>query len=714
MKPSILIVDDSLTVRMDLSETLSEAGFATYQASRVSEAHMVLNATPIDLLILDVRLPDGDGVELLRDLRTAGNSTPVMMLSAESAVADRVRAFQVQADEYIGKPYEAANVINAAWTLVGKAGMERATSFDLAAPTVLIIDDSSTYREVLRSKVTAAGYRAVTARDGEEGLRAIATHRPSAVLVDGVLPGIDGPTVIRRMRLDATLRTIPCLLLTAQEDTDFELLALESGADGFVRKDGDLDIVLAKLTALLRNASSRTTEVDAPQTFTAKRILTVDDSTTFRLALAGFLSAEGYDVIQAQSGEEALELLRVQSVDCILLDLEMPGIGGRETCRILKASSHLRSIPVVILSGVEDRNCLLDGLAVGADDFMQKSADFEVLKARVRALLRRRQVEEETRRVRETLLLSELRTNEAISARTLAETKAALVDQLERKNEELRQVAEVKEALATKYRAANLELENAYRQLQATQAQLVQSAKLASLGELVAGVAHEINNPLAFALSHLGTSRRCLSAIESEVLPHLSVEAKAQWDKAATRLSEMILGLDRIRDLILRLRTFSRLDEGERKVVDLRDSMDSVLTILRHRCGSNIELTMHCEGVSEIDCYPGLLNQAIMNLVANAIDAVQDGGSVTLRARLEDEDCVIEVSDTGPGVPPELRERVFEPFFTTKPVGQGTGLGLSMTYAIVQKHGGTLHIHDVPGGGARMVIRIPKNFQEAV
>src|SRR5690606_33287671 len=104
----------------------------------------------------------------------------------------------------------------------------------------------------------------------------------------------------------------------------------------------------------------------------------------------------------------------------------------------------------------------------------------------------------------------------------------------------------------------------------------------------------------------------------------------------------------------------------------------------------------------------------IMNLVANAIDAVQDGGAVTLRARLVEEDCVIEVSDTGPGVPPELRERVLEPFFTTKPVGQGTGLGLSMTYAIVQRHRGTLEIHDVPSGGARMVIRIPRNFQEAV
>lgn len=695
---------------MDLCDTFSAAGFQAFQCPRLAEVRECLTKTRVDLLLLDVEMPDGDGVDLLKELRSSGTTVPVMMLTSKTSVSDRINALGLTAEAYIGKPYDSGVVLESAWRLIGAANGNHAQP--PSAPTILIIDDSVTYRQELSGKVESAGYRALTARDGEEGLRLLLTHRPAAVLVDGVLPGIDGATVVRRIRLDASLRTVPCLLLTARREAEAELIALESGADGFVRKDGDLDLVLAKLNALLRNAPTRVADVEEAQLRT-KRILTVDDSATFRAALAGFLSAEGYDVLQAQSGEEALRLLGEQTVDCILLDLEMPGLGGRETCRLLKTTPQLRPIPVVVLTGVEDRDSLLDGLTVGADDFIQKSAEFEVLKARVRAQLRRRQIEEETRRVREQLLLSELRINEALAAQTLAETKAALVDQLERKNEELSQVLAVKEALAQKYRAANLELECAYRELQSTQAQLVQSAKLASLGELVAGVAHEINNPLAFAISHLNTARRCLTSVEDEVRPQLTPAADALWSKAETRLSEMNLGLDRIRDLILRLRTFSRIDEGERKLVDLRDTIESVVTILRHRCGTRIELSMDCEDVPELDCYPSLLNQAIMNLVANAIDAVKEEGHVSIRARLIGPDCAIEVTDDGPGVPPELRERVLEPFFTTKPVGQGTGLGLSMTYAIIQKHRGSLEISEAPSGGARVTIRIPKSFQEA-
>lgn len=713
MKPCVLIVDDSLTVRMDLCETFSEAGFEPFQCARAGDVSSILSQHKIDLLVLDVHMPDGDGVELLRDLRAEGHRQPVMILGSQAALHERITALDLDIDEYVGKPYDPRTVIDAAKRLGASRDATTRTSPSSSAPSILIIDDSSTYREELSAMVRAAGYRPITAKDGEEGLRMLSSHRPAAVLVDGILPGIDGATVIRRLRLDPGLRTLPCLLLTARQDAESELVALEAGADGFVRKDGDIDMVLARLNALLRSAPNRPTEVEDSKPLLTKRILTVDDSATFRFALAGFLSAEGYDVVHAQSGEEALQLLDEQTVDCILLDLEMPGLGGRETCRILKTSPHLRLIPVIVLTGVDDRDSQLDGLTIGADDFIQKSAEFEVLKARIRAQLRRRQIEEETRKVREQLYMSELRINEALAARTLAETKAALVDQLERKNEELREVAAANEALAQKYQAANQELESAYRQLQSTQAQLIQSAKLASLGELVAGVAHEINNPLAFALSHLTTARRCLSGIESEVAPHLSTSGAAQWSKATVRLKEMNLGLDRIRDLILRLRTFSRIDEGERKMIDLRDSIESVLTILRHRCGSRITLTMDCVNVSELDCYPSLLNQALMNLVANAIDAVEEQGSVTVRAHVSGADCVIQVSDDGPGVPPELRERVLEPFFTTKPVGQGTGLGLSMTYAIVQKHRGTLEITDTPGGGACIAIRIPNGFQEA-
>lgn len=708
MTSNVLIVEHSLTVRMDLSEAFTRAGFVVFPCATAGDAQEQMRTRAIDVILIDVSLPDEDSVEALRGWKSLGACPPVLMLSSDATIADRMKTYGVSADEYVLKPYDSWGLINAVHNILKHREGHVDAHPRPFEPSVLVIDDSLTYRQELSAALSRAGFSPLLAATGEDGLRLLESLRPAAVLVDGNLPGISGTAVIRRIRLDIALRAIPCLLLTAAHGVAAELEALDSGADGFVLKDGDADVVLAKLTALLRS-TDQGVNVDQSRTAKAKRILTVDDSLTYRRELASFFIAEGYEVFEAASGEDALTLLANQPVDCVLLDLEMPGWGGKETCKRLKESPELRSIPVVVVTGVDGRNSLLEGLAVGADDFIQKSAEFEVLKARVRAQIRRRQIEDETRQVQEQRLRTELRTAEAVAARKLAETKAALVEQLERKNEELGQLAHVREVLAEKFLLANQELERAYRQRQETQAQLIQSAKLASLGELVAGVAHEINNPLAFAISHLATARRCLGSLEPTLGQNLSSEQSKQWTKANERLREMSMGLDRIRDLILKLRTFSRLDEGERKTVALMECIESVLVILRHRVGSTVIQTQ-CD-VGEIDCYPSLLNQALMNLVANALDAVGDQGKISIYARREAEVCVISVVDNGPGIPAEHRERVLEPFFTTKSVGEGTGLGLSMTYSIIRKHNGTLEIKDAPGGGTEVSMTIPTQHQ---
>jgi two-component system NtrC family sensor kinase len=183
--------------------------------------------------------------------------------------------------------------------------------------------------------------------------------------------------------------------------------------------------------------------------------------------------------------------------------------------------------------------------------------------------------------------------------------------------------------------------------------------------------------------------------------------AEELWQRAQARLSETEAGLVRIRDLVLKLRTFSRLDEGERKVVAFGECLDSVLTILDHRFKDRIEVVTEIGPPEKLECYPALLNQVLLNLVANSIDAIEGSGKVTIRAGAQGQDFVITVSDTGSGIPAELRDRVLEPFFTTKPVGQGTGLGLSIAYSIIKKHEGTLELSDAPGGGALATIRFP-------
>ena len=262
-------------------------------------------------------------------------------------------------------------------------------------------------------------------------------------------------------------------------------------------------------------------------------------------------------------------------------------------------------------------------------------------------------------------------------------------------------------------RRLNQQLVDANQELQNKQIQLVQSAKMASLGELVAGIAHEINNPLAFVQSHLSTVGKSLSRLEAEAGATLSGSAKAALERAQSRLQESAAGSERIRNLVLKLRTFSRLDEGEKKTVSMRESVESVLTILEHRFKDVIEVRTRFGEPDVIDCFSSLLNQAIMNLVANAIDAIDGRGIVSITTGAEGTDYVISVADTGHGIPPSLKDRVLEPFFTTKPIGQGTGLGLSITHSINQRHGGTLDLAPGASGGTVATIRFPMRVSDA-
>jgi DNA-binding response OmpR family regulator len=690
MSAKILIVDDSLTVRMDLSEAFTGAGFDSLPCGSVAEAKEILARERVDVAILDVVLPDGDGIELLDEIRrlTSDRHVVVLMLSSEVEVRDRVRGLTKGADEYVGKPYDKGYVVARSRELLlqqKKASGDR---------PILLIDDSARFRGLLKSALEEDGYRVSIASSGEEGLRLAALERPNAIIVDGVLPGMDGSAVIRHVRLDAALRRVVCLLLTDSNEMDAELRALDSGADAFVSKREDAAVILAKLRAVLRMASDTRSDDETRSLLSPSRILAADDSPTYRDALGTALRAEGYDVIQVASGEQALEILSIQTVDCVLLDLVMPGIGGTETCRRIKDSPVARDIPVIVLTSLEDRTAMLETLGTGADDYIQKSAELDVLKARVRAQLRRRQFEDETRRVRERLLRSEIDAAESRRAREIAEVKASLVEELEVKNREL--------GLAMS-------------ELQNTQTQLIQAAKMASLGSLVAGIAHEINNPLAFSLSHLATVKKSLGRAETLLGP--AVEAAGvheNWTRARSRIDEMNIGLERIRELVVKLRTFSHIDEGEWRRVSMRECIESVLTILGHRARERIAIETRYGSPDEIDCFPGLLNQAIMNLVANSIDAISGRGTVTIETGEVDGAYQIRVSDTGSGIPHELRDRVLEPFFTTKAVGEGTGLGLSITYSIVRKHSGTLTITCPEAGGTTVTIGIPLRAEDRV
>ncbi|HEX7672021.1 MAG TPA: ATP-binding protein [Polyangiaceae bacterium] len=402
-------------------------------------------------------------------------------------------------------------------------------------------------------------------------------------------------------------------------------------------------------------------------------VLVVDDVEANLVAMDALLCDLDCHVVRARSGNEALRHLLKSEFAVLLLDVQMPEMDGYEVARYARQNPATRDVPIIFLTAANDtEDNALRGYGSGAVDYLFKPLNPVVLRSKVRVFL-----------------------DLHAGRRQLAHAKAAL----ESSNAVLRQT--------------NEELSTAYHDLKATQARLVQAAKMASLGELVAGVAHEINNPLAFVLSHLDTVKRNLSEVYPAVEGQLSEEHRVRWERADARLHETSVGLDRIRELVVKLRTFSRLDEGEQKTVSIRECVESVLTILGHRFRDRIRVSVNFGEPDQLDCFPGLLNQAIMNLVSNAIDAIEGDGTITITTGGDGEAYSIVIEDTGTGIPEALRERVLEPFFTTKPAGSGTGLGLSITYSIVHKHGGTLELRGGEGGsGTRAVIRIPEGSKK--
>lgn len=278
------------------------------------------------------------------------------------------------------------------------------------------------------------------------------------------------------------------------------------------------------------------------------------------------------------------------------------------------------------------------------------------------------------------------------------------------------------------------DLEQALRELQSTQSQLVHSEKMSSLGQLVAGIAHEINNPVNFiygnltpAVEYTQNLMQLLSLYQQHYpLPPVKIQTTIEAvdlefliEDLPRLLNSMKVGAERIQKIVLSLRNFSRMDEAEMKVVDLHEGIDSTLLILQSRLRPTrkqiaIEVVKDYGELPLVECYAGQMNQVFMNLLVNAIDALSDRRKqgdcpkILIQTRhIEDQVVAIEISDNGIGIPPEMQSRIFDPFFTTKPIGEGTGLGLSISYQIMQKHQGVLACTSKPNQGTTFRIELP-------
>jgi signal transduction histidine kinase len=243
------------------------------------------------------------------------------------------------------------------------------------------------------------------------------------------------------------------------------------------------------------------------------------------------------------------------------------------------------------------------------------------------------------------------------------------------------------------------------RELRETQALLVQSEKMRSLGQLVAGVAHELNNPIGFVHANVQLMEDYVARLmRDDIDEETRRRTREAIEKLLVRSRE---GTERVKRIVQDLRTFSRTDHADLQEVSLNEEIDRTLSLMEPRLKGGVRIERDYGDLPRVRCFAGQLNQVFMNLLMNACDALEGRGVITIRTRALEDGLRLEFEDDGPGIPSEVRERIFEPFFTTKPIGKGTGLGLSLSHGIVERHGGTMTVESEPGRGTRFAIELP-------
>ena len=496
----------------------------------------------------------------------------------------------------------------------------------------------------------------------------------------------DGPGQGTRMVLELPLGE-------PDTDTDEELLYDDSGAstgmgDSMAALESELDRTQppsepAEPELLAPAADGSPPAHAAGVSSRSAEVLICEDNPDMRRLLSHFVSKE-FRVRAVANGRAGLEALRERAPDLVLTDVMMPEMSGTELCAAVKSDPATQGIPVVLVTSKAEREMKIEGLELGADDYVTKPFHPRELLARVRSLVKLRRLQQQ------------LSVQNARLESTNAELQATL--------------AELREATV----------------------QLAQAERLAAVGELAAGVAHEVNNPVNFAMNSLRTLRGYVDdirsvtervatldfddrmALERELVELEKLRESLQFDELADTLSELVdivnEGLERTHRLVGDLRDLAAPGSGRQTDVDIARGLETTLKLVKHSfrdAGLGLEADV-CQTLPRIECDPSALNQVFLNLLKNAAEVLEArDGKVRVRAFCEADEICVSVADDGPGMDAELQVQIFEPFFSTKGAGKGAGLGLSISRRIAAEHGGALEVVSAEGQGATFTLRLP-------
>jgi two-component system NtrC family sensor kinase len=540
---------------------------------------------------------------------------------------------------------------------------------------VLLVEDSPTQAARLRMLLARDGLDVIQVANAELALQELETHRPDVIVLDNRLPGMTGNEFCREIRLNVNTRAIPVLMLTAENSDAAQMQGLASGADDYVVKSVDPDILRVRSRALLRKAETDPAVPDVESRFSRARVLVIDDSPTFLYFVQQALKNEHYHIETAQTPEEGLKRLDEAQFDCVLVDFEMPGLDGPEVCRRIR-KSHADTEPEIVLimfSSHEDKQHMTEGFEAGADDYIAKSSDFSVTKARIRALLRRKFLVEENRRISEEIREKELDAVRARAEREAAEVRAELADQLA---------------------AANRELDRANQELE----------------QFAYAAAHDLQEPL-----------RKVRVFSELLRKNYAGKLDAQADQF---IEYCIDGACRMHQLIEDLLSYARASQAGEAALDTVD-LDSVINRVLESLQALIDetgATIVRTPLPPLQAEEVRMYQLFHNLIGNSLKYRQPGiaPKITLSAESTAAGWQFSVSDNGLGIDREHQDKIFDAFKRLHAEqNPGTGLGLAICKRIVENFGGRIWVESEPGKGSTFRFTLPlepsgRNFGVAV
>lgn len=425
-------------------------------------------------------------------------------------------------------------------------------------------------------------------------------------------------------------------------------------------------------------------------------VLVVDDDPVTLLQLKRQVEKLVSTVMTASDGEQGLKLWRSHHPDVVVTDLLMPKMNGLEMSTLIRQEDDLAQI--IVVTSDEDLSDLRRAIEIGVERYIHKPIDGQLLNDAISKCIR-----------------DKVATNELFLSRKIS-----------RLTEELKLQLAAKEETELALKAEKQEQAELITKLEDAHNQLLQSEKMAAIGQLAAGVAHEINNPIGFINSNIGVLQKYVDAIlnfiefieQNEI--NLPKQIKEEFDnrkkileidylKSDIRdlLAESLDGLQRVKKIVSDLKDFSHANSDMLEFVDLHSKIESTLNVVWNEIKYKANVIRDYGNIPEIECNPSQVNQVIMNLLVNAAQSIAEHGDITIRTRLVNSSVKIEIIDTGSGISPENIRKVFDPFFTTKPIGVGTGLGLSISSSIVRKHHGELGVTSEIGKGSCFYMILP-------